>query len=46
MANKLMHNKYVIIDDEYVLTGSFNWTQQAVNLNNENLIILKGKTAV
>jgi cardiolipin hydrolase len=35
-----MHNKYAIIDDEYVITGSFNWTQHAIISNNENLIII------
>jgi len=38
-----MHNKYAIIDDEYVITGSFNWTDHAIKNNYENLIILKSK---
>lgn len=24
----VMHNKYVIIDDHTVMTGSFNWTRK------------------
>ena len=28
-----MHNKFVIVDDLYLITGSFNWTVQA-GLNN------------
>lgn len=36
-----MHNKYAIIDDEIVITGSFNWSNHAIKNNNENLIILK-----
>lgn len=35
-----MHNKYCLIDGEVLITGSFNWTSQAVSTNQENLIIL------
>lgn len=35
-----MHNKFAIIDKKVVITGSFNWTSQAVNNNQENLCIL------
>ena len=35
-----MHNKYCIIDSQILVTGSFNWTSQAVTTNQENLIIL------
>lgn len=34
-----MHNKFVVIDDRYVINGSFNWTYGAVKKNNENLVI-------
>lgn len=33
----LMHHKFVIIDDQWLLTGSFNWTY---NSNAENLLCL------
>lgn len=36
----LMHNKYIIIDNKILLTGSFNWTKNAVRSNNENCIVL------
>ncbi|MDP3790451.1 MAG: phospholipase D-like domain-containing protein [Candidatus Omnitrophota bacterium] len=36
----LMHNKFMIIDDKKIYTGSYNWTGQAEKLNRENLIIL------
>lgn len=35
-----MHNKFVVIDKEIVITGSFNWTIAAVNSNQENLLAI------
>ncbi|MEM2929060.1 MAG: phospholipase D family protein [Nitrososphaerota archaeon] len=35
-----MHNKVMVIDSKVVLTGSFNWSSQAENKNNENLLII------
>jgi phosphatidylserine/phosphatidylglycerophosphate/cardiolipin synthase-like enzyme len=35
-----MHNKFVIVDDAYLLTGSFNWTVQAGLNNQENLLVV------
>lgn len=35
-----MHNKFCIIDDWVVLTGSFNYTVSADQYNNENLVRL------
>ena len=34
-----MHNKFAIVDDYLLLTGSFNWTDNAVNRNCENILI-------
>ncbi|XP_075243040.1 uncharacterized protein LOC142337587 [Convolutriloba macropyga] len=45
-CGNLMHHKFVIIDNSAVATGSFNWTQQAVVGNNENLIITNHKVSV
>lgn len=36
--NPKMHNKFVIIDSKFVLTGSYNWTYYAENMNWENLL--------
>jgi phospholipase D len=39
--NGIMHNKFAIIDNKTLITGSFNWTHSAEELNNENLLIIK-----
>lgn len=35
----LMHNKYVIVDDEFVMHGSLNWTTGAVLHNRETVTV-------
>lgn len=35
-----MHHKFCVIDDYLLITGSFNWTKQAVNKNQENLVVM------
>jgi phosphatidylserine/phosphatidylglycerophosphate/cardiolipin synthase-like enzyme len=37
----ISHNKVMIIDDETVLTGSFNFTKAAQEKNAENLLIIR-----
>lgn len=42
MDNKyLMHNKFAIIDNEHVITGSYNYTDQAEKVNIENILIVR-----
>ena len=36
---KLMHNKFCIIDDRLLISGSYNWTLRAEKNNHENVII-------
>ncbi len=36
----LMHHKFCVIDENRVLTGSFNYTDAADTTNNENLVLL------
>jgi phosphatidylserine/phosphatidylglycerophosphate/cardiolipin synthase-like enzyme len=38
----IAHNKVMIIDQKIVVTGSFNFTNQAENQNAENLLIIRG----
>lgn len=35
-----MHNKFAVIDGHILVNGSFNWTQSAVDKNQENLSII------
>lgn len=36
-----MHHKFVILDRQTVLTGSYNWTHESEDENHENLLILR-----
>ena len=36
-----MHDKFCIIDNQIVITGSYNWTDNAEFKNDENIVILK-----
>ena len=38
--NYIMHNKFAIIDNRLLLTGSYNWTFSANNRNDENLMVI------
>ncbi|WP_285396082.1 phospholipase D-like domain-containing protein [Lysinibacillus sp. fls2-241-R2A-57] len=40
--NNRMHNKICIIDNQIVLTGSYNWSKNAAN-NFENLVVIEEK---
>lgn len=34
-----MHHKFCVVDDNYVITGSYNWTYYAETRNVENIVI-------
>ena len=36
----IMHNKFIVVDNKTVETGSFNYTQAAANKNAENVIVI------
>ncbi len=42
-AHAIAHNKIIVIDQETVITGSFNFTRAAEERNAENLLIIKSK---
>ena len=42
----IMHNKFIVVDDEAVETGSFNYTQSASDRNAENVIVLRDDPGV
>lgn len=35
-----MHDKFMVVDSTFVLTGSFNWTFQAGSSNQENVLVV------
>ncbi len=42
----IAHNKIMLIDGTTIITGSFNFTNQAENSNAENLLIIKDKAGL
>ena len=41
----ILHDKFLIIDKKYVITGSFNWTTNAAKRNDENFVVLDDDAA-
>ena len=41
-SKNLMHDKFCIIDDNIVITGSYNWTNKA-EFNKENISVFRGE---
>ncbi len=42
----IMHNKFTIVDEKMIETGSFNYSNHATQSNNENQIYLSSSTVV
>jgi len=42
----LMHNKFCIIDDALLITGSYNWTTSADLRNDENLMLIRSESVI
>lgn len=45
MDGGVMHNKFCIIDEKLVISGSYNWTKKAQS-NRENIMIINDKDVV
>lgn len=41
-----MHHKFMIVDNEILVSGSYNWTRSAATGNNENIIVMDNPVAV
>jgi phosphatidylserine/phosphatidylglycerophosphate/cardiolipin synthase-like enzyme len=41
-SHAIAHNKIIVIDKQTVITGSYNFTNQAETQNAENVLIIKG----
>lgn len=41
-----MHHKFMIVDREIILTGSYNWTRSAAMYNQENVLSTNDKILV
>ena len=37
---KDLHNKFAVIDNKTVITGSFNWSPSAAHTNDETLLVI------
>jgi hypothetical protein len=45
-VEKPMHNKYCIIDNNILITGSYNWTYFAETKNQENVVLFENASTV
>jgi cardiolipin hydrolase len=41
-----MHHKFAILDEEVILTGSYNWTRSAAHYNHENILVTNDAAVV
>ena len=41
-----MHHKVIVIDEDIVITGSYNFSKNAEERNSENLLIIKGNPTI
>jgi phosphatidylserine/phosphatidylglycerophosphate/cardiolipin synthase-like enzyme len=46
LVEPTMHNKFAIIDEKLLITGSYNWTVSAEKRNFENILSIRNSPAV
>lgn len=44
--HKIEHNKFGVFDDKLAISGSYNWTEPASEVNSENCVIMPEKNAI
>ncbi|MFH0739382.1 MAG: phospholipase D-like domain-containing protein [Candidatus Omnitrophota bacterium] len=43
---ELMHNKFAVIDNKILITGSFDWAATTINWDRQNLLIIPDKDLI
>ncbi|TNF38470.1 MAG: hypothetical protein EP329_00315 [Deltaproteobacteria bacterium] len=43
-ADRIMHNKFAVVDDQWVVSGSMNFSENGVLKNNNNVVMLHSAT--
>lgn len=45
-SSTYMHHKFVVVDNQFLINGSFNWTRAAITGNQENVIVTSNAKVV
>jgi phosphatidylserine/phosphatidylglycerophosphate/cardiolipin synthase-like enzyme len=40
----LMHHKFMVVDGEIIVTGSYNWSTAAEDRNDENFVVIRDRS--
>lgn len=46
MSPNHMHHKFMVADEEALITGSYNWTRSAARFNHENILLTKEHSVI
>lgn len=44
--HKIEHNKFAVFDDKRAISGSYNWTEPASEVNSENCVVMPETNAI